>query len=44
MMGLRKDSFLNYGNSIRLHCRFIERKIGECPYIEEIKRFVLNGR
>jgi len=38
MMGLRKDSFLNYGNHVRLDCRFIERKIGECPYTREIKR------
>lgn len=38
MMGLRKDSFLNYGNFLKLDFQFIYRKIGTCPYIDEIKR------
>ncbi|MGO3195182.1 MAG: hypothetical protein ACTIKE_14285, partial [Sphingobacterium sp.] len=36
MMGLLKDSFLNYENHIRLDYEFIDRKIGDCPYIDEI--------
>ncbi|GEM_PF-3465229 len=40
MMGLLKDSFLNYSNFVELPIEFIYRKIGVCPYIEEIKRYL----
>lgn len=36
-MGLREDSFIHYKEQRQYHLRFIIRKIGYCPIIEDIQ-------